>query len=110
MLERNIMQELLAWKNMTKNRMPLVLHGVRQVGKTYILREFGELYYKNTVYVNFERMQLVADYFSGELSPDRIIRLLEEYFEQKIIPEETLIIFDEVQACERALTSLKYFC
>ena len=104
------MQELLAWKNMTKNRMPLVLHGVRQVGKTYILREFGELYYKNTVYVNFERMQLVADYFSGELSPDRIIRLLEEYFEQKIIPEETLIIFDEVQACERALTSLKYFC
>lgn len=104
------MRELIEWKAMTKNRMPLVLHGVRQVGKTYILREFGERYYKNTIYVNFERMKLVSDYFVGELSPDRIIHLLEEYFSQKIIPEETLVIFDEIQACERALTSLKYFC
>ena len=109
-MERNIMQDLIQWKNTTKGRMPLVLHGVRQVGKTYILREFGELYYKNTIYVNFERMQMISEYFMGELNPDRIIRLLEEYFEQQIIPEQTLIIFDEVQACERALTSLKYFC
>ena len=109
-VERNIMQELVAWRKEMKNRMPLVLYGVRQVGKTYILREFGQRYYKNTVYVNFERMKLVADFFVGELSPDRIVRFLEEYFLQKIIPEETLIIFDEIQECERALTSLKYFC
>ena len=109
-MERNIMQELVAWKNLQKDRMPLLLYGVRQVGKTYILREFGDRYFKNSIYVNFERMQVVADYFMGELSPDRIIRLLEEYFGQKIVPEETLIIFDEIQACERALTSLKYFC
>ena len=104
------MQELVEWRKETKNRMPLVLYGVRQVGKTYILREFGQRYYKNTVYVNFERMKLVADFFEGELNPDRIIFFLEEYFSQKIIPEETLIIFDEIQDCERALTSLKYFC
>ncbi|WP_300714137.1 ATP-binding protein [uncultured Acetatifactor sp.] len=109
-MERNIMQELIAWKNLTKDRMPLLLYGVRQVGKTYILREFGDRYFKNSIYVNFERMQMVADYFKGELSPDRIIRLLEEYFSQKVVPGETLLIFDEIQACERALTSLKYFC
>lgn len=109
-MERNIMQELVSWKNMTQNRMPLLLYGIRQVGKTYILREFGDRYFKNCIYINFERMQAAADFFTGELSPDRIIRLLEEYFGQKVIPEETLLIFDEIQACERALTSLKYFC
>ena len=61
-------------------------------------------------YINFERMKIVAGYFEGELSPDRILRLLEEYFHQKIVPDETLLIFDEIQECERALTSLKYFC
>ena len=109
-MERNIMQELIQWKNMGSDRMPLVLHGVRQVGKTYILREFGDRFFQNTIYINFERMSVIAEYFSGELSPDRIIRLLEEYYSQKIIPDKTLIIFDEIQACERALTSLKYFC
>lgn len=109
-MERNIMQELAAWRKMERNRMPLLLYGVRQVGKTYILREFGDRYFKNTVYVNFERMKLVAGYFEGELDPERIIRFLEEYFDQKIIPDETLLIFDEIQECERALASLKYFC
>lgn len=109
-MERNIMKELVEWKNEHNNRMPLVLYGVRQVGKTYILRKLGDRYFKNTVYVNFERMKIISDYFLGELNPDRIIRFLEEYFNQKIIPDETLIIFDEIQACERALTSLKYFC
>lgn len=109
-MERNIMQDLIKWKNMKSDRMPLLLYGVRQVGKTYILRELGDRYFQNTVYVNFERMTVVAGYFQGELSPDRIIRLLEEYFNQKIVPDKTLIIFDEIQACERALTSLKYFC
>ena len=109
-MERNMMQELISWKKIQKNRMPLLLYGVRQVGKTYILREFGDRYFKNTIYINFERMKIVAGYFEGELNPDRIIHLLEEYFEQKIVPEETLLIFDEIQECERALTALKYFC
>ena len=109
-MERNIMQELVAWKNLKKDRMPLLLYGVRQVGKTYILREFGDRYYKNCIYINFERMQMVSDFFKGELTPGRLICLLEEYFGQKVVPEETLLIFDEIQACERALTSLKYFC
>lgn len=109
-MERNMMQELIEWKNMGAGRMPLLLYGVRQVGKTYILRELGDRCFQNTVYVNFERMNIIADYFQGELSPDRIIRLLEEYFNQKIVPDKTLVIFDEIQACECALTSLKYFC
>ena len=104
------MAELIEWRQMRSGRMPLVLYGVRQVGKTYILREFGDRYFKNCIYVNFERMQTVADFFTGELNPDRIIMLLEEYFAQKIVPDKTLIIFDEIQMCERALTSLKYFC
>ena len=104
------MAELIEWRQMRSKRMPLVLYGVRQVGKTYILREFGDRYFKNCIYVNFERMQTVADFFTGELNPDRIIMLLEEYFAQKIVPDKTLIIFDEIQMCERALTSLKYFC
>lgn len=73
-MERNIMSELFEWKNRRENRMPLVLYGVRQVGKTYILREFGDRYFKNTIYVNFERMQLIADYFEGDLQPERIVR------------------------------------
>lgn len=109
-MERIIMMELLEWKNRTADRMPLVLYGARQVGKTYILQEFGRKYFKTTVYINFERMPIVADYFAGDLQPERLIRLLEEYFHVRIVPEETLLIFDEVQACERALTSLKYFC
>lgn len=109
-MERNMMQELVQWKEKQSNRMPLILYGVRQVGKTYLLREFGDRYFQNTIYINFERMHVIADYFQGDLSPDRIIRLLEEYFNQKIIPDRTLLIFDEIQACERALTSLKYFC
>ena len=109
-MERNMMQELIEWKNMGAGRMPLLLHGVRQVGKTYILRELGDRFFQNTVYINFERRRIVSDYFQGELAPDRSIRLLEEYFNQKIIPDRTLLIFDEIQACERALTALKYFC
>lgn len=108
-MERNIMKELVEWREKRAGRMPLILHGVRQVGKTYILRELGERYFKYSVYVNFERMETVAGFFEGELNPDRLIRLLEEYFARKIVPDETLIIFDEIQACERALTSLKYF-
>ncbi|MCD8336828.1 MAG: ATP-binding protein [Lachnospiraceae bacterium] len=108
-MKRVITDELLKWKKLPKDRLPLLLYGARQVGKTYTLLHFGRDYYKNTVYINFERMPVIAEFFSGDIHPERIVRFLEEYFSEKIIPEQTLIIFDEIQACERALTSLKYF-
>ena len=108
-MKRNLIYELEQWKNLSQGRLPLVLYGARQVGKTYLLQDFAEEYYKNSVYVNFERMPVVADIFSGDLSPERIVAYLERFFGTEIIPGETLMIFDEIQACERALTSLKYF-
>lgn len=108
-MKRLIESELTAWKN-SNERKPLILNGARQVGKTYILREFGEQSYKNVVYVNLETNISVASYFSDDISPERIIRYLEAYANEAIIPEETLIILDEIQSCERALTALKYFC
>ncbi len=108
-MERIITKELLQWKEMQTNRLPLVLYGARQVGKTYTLTHFGHDYYKNTIYVNFERMPVIAEFFEGDLQPERILGFLQEYFSERITPGETLIIFDEIQACERALTSLKYF-
>lgn len=90
---------LLEWKDRTKDRMPLVLYGARQVGKTYVLQEFGKEYFKNVVYINFERMTVMAEYFDGDLGPDRLVRLIEEYFSVKIVPGETLLFFDEIQAC-----------
>ena len=108
-MRRKIEDKLLAWKNRADGRMPLLLYGARQVGKTYILNKFGEEYYKNTVYVNFETNLAVARYFSDDISPERLIRFLETTVNDVILPGETLIIFDEVQSCERALTSLKYF-
>jgi len=90
--------------------MPLLLYGARQVGKTYTLMEFGETHYKNTVYINLETNLAATRYFSDDISPRRLIRFLEAEANEVILPGETLIIFDEVQSCERALTSLKYFC
>ena len=108
-MERKIIKKLLEWKEMKVTRLPLLLYGARQVGKTYTLIEFGNEYYTNTIYINFEKMAEISQYFIGNISPNIIIPLLEKHFKEKIIPEQTLIIFDEVQLCERALTSLKYF-
>lgn len=108
-MERKITQRLIKWKNEKANRMPMLVYGARQVGKTYTIREFGNDHYKNTVYINFERMAEVHDFFSGDIDPCRIIRLLENKTLSRISPEETLVIFDEIQSCEKALTSLKYF-
>ncbi|HBQ64027.1 MAG TPA: ATPase [Clostridiales bacterium] len=88
--------------------MPLLLYGARQVGKTYILKEFGERYFQNMVYVNLETNPAVADYFSGDISPARLFRFLETVAHEEILPGKTLVVLDEVQCCERALTSLKY--
>ena len=89
--------------------MPLVLYGARQIGKTWVLEKFGKNNYKNTVYVNFEREANLLPYFNDNISPKNIIKVLEEYYNEKINQKETLIIFDEIQTCNRALTSLKYF-
>lgn len=109
-MKRKLEDKLLEWKNKGSKRMPLILNGARQVGKTYTLRGFGSINYKNVVYVNLETNLLVSSYFSDNINPERIIQYLEAYANQKIVPEETLIILDEIQSCERALTSLKYFC
>ena len=109
-MRRKIEQKLIAWKNKGSARMPLLLNGARQVGKTYILREFGAKEFKNVVYINLETNLTVASYFSDNIAPERIIRYLEASANEKIVPGETLIILDEIQSCERALTALKYFC
>lgn len=108
-MKRKIYDELIAWKNLKSDKMPLVLYGARQIGKTWVLQEFGKNNYKNTVYVNLERESNLLPYFEDNISPKNIINILEEYYNEKIIPKETLIIFDEIQTCNRALTSLKYF-
>jgi predicted AAA+ superfamily ATPase len=108
-MRRKIEDKLVQWKDKSGGRMPLLLYGARQVGKTYVLNSFAERYFKNTVYINLETNLSVASYFDDDINPDRIIRFLETTVNQEIIPGQTLIIFDEIQACERALTSLKYF-
>jgi len=103
------MSKLIDWKNNDTTRMPLLLYGARQVGKTYLLMEFGKQYYDNTAYVNLETNTAVRSYFDENISPERILRLLEISTGVKIVPGKTLIILDEIQSCDRALTSLKYF-
>jgi hypothetical protein len=107
-MERKIEKKLVNWKN-SSSRLPLILQGARQVGKTYSLLQFGRKYYKNTAYFNFESSNELHDIFDRDLSPSRILRELSAFISEPVIPGDSLIIFDEIQACERALTSLKYF-
>jgi len=107
-MKRTAYNELLVWKS-SKNRKPLILYGARQVGKTWLLNEFGKNEYKTTININFDKDPNVHKYFSGNISPKYIIAGLEDYSRKKIIPEETLIIFDEIQENQRAKDSLKYF-
>ena len=108
-MEREIIKKLIEWKN-SKKRKPLILQGARQVGKTYIIKEFGNRYYENVVYVNFEKNKQISNQINDDINPLEIINKLELFFNEKITPGKTLIFFDEIQANERALTSLKYFC
>ncbi len=108
-MEREIVSELLKWKN-SKNRKPLIVHGARQVGKTYIIKKFGKENYDNLIYVNFETNQELSSQIAESIDAKYVINKLELFFGEKILPEKTLIFFDEIQANERALTSLKYFC
>ena len=108
-MERKIVEKLIKWKN-SDNRKPLLLYGARQVGKTYTALTFGKTNYKNTAYFNMEDSRELAAIFERDLNPARILRELSAKIGQTIFEGDTLIIFDEIQACERALTSLKYFC
>lgn len=108
-MKRKALKQLEHWKNKS-GRMPLIVNGARQVGKTYLIKEFGELYYKNTVYFNLETNLAVNSYFETDIQPLRIIQYLETASGQRVIPEETLLVLDEIQSCPRALTALKTFC
>lgn len=107
-MERNIIKQLQAWKN-SPERMPLVLQGARQIGKTFVVNHFAETEYENFVYFNFEKEKTLASLFT-DLSPSVLVPKMAYTKKERLIPEQTLIIFDEVQACPEALTSLKYFC
>ncbi|MGN1051980.1 MAG: ATP-binding protein [Candidatus Scatosoma sp.] len=108
-MKRLIADKLIEWKNST-SRKPLLIKGARQVGKTYALLEFGRNYYDNVVYLHFEgNTETLKKIFAPDLNPKRIIEEISVYAKQTIFPNKTLIIFDEIQACEQALTSLKYF-
>lgn len=106
---RKIIGFLEKWKQ-SEYRKPLILQGARQVGKTYAILEFGRTHYENVAYFNFETNPMLNDTFAENISPDYLIPILSHIAGQTIVKEKTLIVFDEVQLCERALTSLKYFC
>jgi hypothetical protein len=106
---RKVMHYLEVWKE-NAHRKPLILQGARQVGKTYSILEFGRTHYENVAYFNFETNPKLAETFEENISPDYLIPILSHIAGQTIVREKTLIVFDEVQLCERALTSLKYFC
>ena len=105
---RIAMEKLLKWKE-SKRRKPLIIEGARQVGKTWLMKEFGRLYYTDTVYINFDSNSRMAELFASDLDTERLIMGLELYSGRKIDPDHTLLIFDEVQEVPRALSSLKYF-
>jgi len=107
-MKRKIMEELKQWKD-KKDRLPLILKGARQVGKTWILQEFGKECFEDVLYINFENANNIASLFEGNIEPKRIIEFLSAVHHKRIEPEKTLIIFDEIQELPRALTSLKYF-
>ena len=108
-MERLILKKLLEWKN-SPYRKPLILKGVRQVGKTWALKEFGSRYYENTAYFNFDENEEYQQFFETTKDVDRILQNLMLASGQKIVPEKTLIIFDEVQDCPKVINSMKYFC
>ena len=105
---RIAMEKLLKWKD-SRHRKPLIIEGARQVGKTWLMKEFGRLHFSDTVYINFDSNSRMADLFSSDLDTARLILGLELYAGRKIDPANTLLIFDEVQEVPRALSSLKYF-
>ena len=107
-MKRNAISNLISWKN-SADRKPLVMRGARQVGKTWLMREFGQSCYSGFVYFNFDEEDELKSIFETNKNPQRIVELLSLIAGEKILPGETLIIFDEIQECPEALNSLKYF-
>jgi len=108
-MQRLVMEQLLQWKN-KKNRKPLIIRGARQVGKTWVMKEFGKKYFKHTVYISFDNNVRMKHVFEEDYDIDRIISALKIESGARIEPQETLLIFDEIQEVPKALTALKYFC
>ena len=106
---RTAIEKLYDWKE-SRYRKPLIIEGARQVGKTWLMKEFGANAYKDTIYINFDSNDAMRALFEPDLDTSRLIEGMEIYSGKKIIPGETLLIFDEVQEVPKALTSLKYFC
>jgi len=106
---RTNIKKLIEWK-LNKNKKPLVFLGARQVGKTWLIQEFGKTEYRQMVYINFETSQELRETFLPDLNTKRLITNFELYSNLKITPEDTLIVLDEIQAAPRGITSLKYFC
>ncbi len=107
-MKRFILNELIKWKE-SKYRKPLILKGARQIGKTYILKQFGEQNYEGVAYFNFDHDEDLYNLFNNTKNPKRILEQLSFIYGKAILPEKTLIIFDEIQECPNALNSLKYF-
>lgn len=105
---RIAMEKLYRWK-VSRRRKPLIIQGARQVGKTWLMKEFGRSAYRDMVYINFDSNSKMAELFASDLNTDRLIMGIELYAGKKIDPDSTLLIFDEVQEVPRALSSLKYF-
>lgn len=108
-LKRHLMEQLVAWKESSR-RKPLILWGARQVGKTWLMKAFGEEYFSNTVYISFYNNQRIAAIFERDYDTKRIVQALEIELHCKITADDTLLLFDEVQTAPRVVESLKYFC
>lgn len=108
-LKRDIMERLLRWKN-SEYRKPLIIQGARQIGKTWIMKKFGELHYDNVAYLNFDASEELCREFENTKDPSRLLGILRLYTEKPIEAGKTLLVFDEIQQCNKALNSLKYFC
>ena len=108
-MQRFAIEQLLEWKNRV-NRKPLIIKGARQVGKTWLMQEFGRQYFKKTAYISFYNNKRMANVFEDDFDIERIIMSINVETKMEVTPEDTLIIFDEIQEAPRALEALKYFC
>lgn len=108
-MERILMKDLLKWKE-SKNRKPLIIHGARQVGKTWLITEFGKRYFKDFIYISLDNNPRMKDVFEQDYDVKRIISALKIEAGRSFSAEETLLIFDEIQEVPKAMASLKYFC
>ena len=106
---REIIHDLKKWKDKSR-RKPLLVTGVRQCGKTYVIDEFAKEFFERYIYINFEAEERLSAIFEYDYDVNRIIREIERHFKTKVIPGKTLVFFDEIQECSRAITALKYFC